>query len=273
MSVGLAPRPANEEQRAKAVVKTGLIESPNPDLFQVYCDLAKDITGFTDATFSLYDGEMQCAIAMTGRDPSEKKPGDKGLRTEHNICSYVLLDTEPLLMHDISKDPVWKAHPNAESWGYAGFPVINKDNYALGTLCMLDRSGPKSLNEGQVKLIKKISSSIAHLLDLKTEQKQMTSQNVVEAVAKFKKFDIALNIDDFESFVSLSAGLNIDDSRVKPLEVAGLCRFDTSGDIQMTPEGVELQREMRLEARLMKKVKITGDDASVMIDEMMKELN
>ena len=107
MSVGLAPRPANEEQRAKAVVKTGLIESPNPDLFQVYCDLAKDITGFTDATFSLYDGEMQCAIAMTGRDPSEKKPGDKGLRTEHNICSYVLLDTEPLLMHDISRDPVW----------------------------------------------------------------------------------------------------------------------------------------------------------------------
>ena len=71
MSVGLAPRPANEEQRAKAVVKTGLIESPNPDLFQVYCDLAKDITGFTDATFSLYDGEMQCAIAMTGRETEE----------------------------------------------------------------------------------------------------------------------------------------------------------------------------------------------------------
>ena len=41
----------------------------------------------------------------------------------------------------------------------------------------------------------------------------------------------------------------------------------------MTSEGIELQREMRLETRLMKKVKITGDDASVMIDEMMKELN
>ena len=159
MSVGLAPRPANEEQRAKAVVKTGLIESPNPDLFQVYCDLAKDITGFTDATFSLYDGEMQCAIAMTGRETEEWKPGSKNLRTEHNICSFVLLDTEPLLMHDISKDPVWKSHPKAESWGYAGFPVVNKDNYALGTLCMFDRSGPRSLNEGQVQLVKKISSS------------------------------------------------------------------------------------------------------------------
>ena len=273
MAVGLAPRPANEEQRAKAVVKTGLIESPNPDLFQVYCDLAKDITGFTDATFSLYDGEMQCAIAMTGRETEEWKPGSKNLRTEHNICSFVLLDTEPLLMHDISKDPVWKSHPKAESWGYAGFPVVNKDNYALGTLCMFDRSGPRSLNEGQVQLVKKISSSIAHLLDVKTEQKQMTSQNMLEAITKFKKYNESLSIDDFECFVSLSAGLKQADSKIAVLAEAGLCELNASGDIKITAEGIELQREMRLEARLMKKVKITGDDASLMIDEMMKELN
>ena len=71
----------------------------------------------------------------------------------------------------------------------------------------------------------------------------------------------------------MSAGLNLADSSVKPLEAVGLCEFDPSGDIQVTSKGIELQREMRLEARLMKKVKITGDDASVMIDEMMKELN
>ena len=81
------------------------------------------------------------------------------------------------------------------------------------------------------------------------------------------------HLDDFESFVSLTAGLNLSDSSIKQLKATGLCKLDTSGDIQMTSEGIELQREMRLEARLMKKVKITGDDASVMIDEMMKELN
>ena len=273
MSVGLAPRPSNEEQRVKAVVKTGLIDNPNPELFQVYCDLAKDITSFSDATFSLYDGEMQCAIAITGRDPSEKKPGDKGLRTEHNVCSYVLLDTEPLLMHDVSSDPIWKNHPRAKAQGYAGFPVINKDNYALGTLCMINREGPKSLDKNQVDLVKKISSSIAHLLDVKTEQKEMTSQNMLEAVGKFKKIDESLTIDDFESFISLSAGLKLSGSSIEPLEAVGLCQLDISGDVQMTSDGVELQREMRLEARLMKKVKITGDDASTMIDEMMKELN
>ena len=45
MNMGMAPRPDNEELRAQTVVKTGLIDAPNPDLFQIYCDLAKDITG------------------------------------------------------------------------------------------------------------------------------------------------------------------------------------------------------------------------------------
>ena len=275
MSLELAPRPFNEEIRAKTVISTGLIDSPEPELFQIYSDLAKDISGFDKASFSLYDLDFQCPIASTGYE--EDRNGQKYARDSLNVCSHVILDSEPLLITDLSKDSTWKNHPKilngTGSLGYAGFPVINKDNYALGTLCMLDRRGPKSLNKDQVQLVKKITNSIAHLLDVKTEQKQITSQNMLEAVAKFKKFDEALNIDDFESFVSLSAGLNLADSSVKPLEAAGLCKYDTSGDIQMTSKGIELQREMRLEARLMKKVKITGDDASVMIDEMMKELN
>ena len=126
MNVKLAPRPANEEQRVKAVIKTGLIDAPDNTAFQVYCELAKDITGFDTASFSLFDAEMQCNIANVGDD--DDKPGSKGLRHENNICSYVLLDTEPLLMEDMSKDPIWKNHPEflkgtSEWFGYAGFPV------------------------------------------------------------------------------------------------------------------------------------------------------
>ncbi len=31
MNMGLAPRPDNEELRAQTVMKTGLIDAPNPD--------------------------------------------------------------------------------------------------------------------------------------------------------------------------------------------------------------------------------------------------
>ena len=68
MTTSLAPRPANEERRAKAVIQTGLIDNPKPELFQVYCDLAKDITDFDTATFSLFDNDFQCGMASAGRD-------------------------------------------------------------------------------------------------------------------------------------------------------------------------------------------------------------
>ena len=59
----MATMPHNEERRAQAVVKTGLVDAPNSDLFQIYCDLARDLTGFEQAKFSLFDGELQCSMA------------------------------------------------------------------------------------------------------------------------------------------------------------------------------------------------------------------
>ena len=175
--------------RAQTVVKTGLIDAPNPDLFQIYCDLAKDITGFETASFSLYDGEMKCSIAQAGSD--DFVPGPKSERSEWNVCSYVLLDTEPLIMPDMCQDPVGKYHPNLAGLevgpGYAGFPVINSENFALGTLCMINMSGPKALNGEQIEQVKKITRSIAHMLDLQIQQKELTSQRMLEALSHFRK--------------------------------------------------------------------------------------
>jgi len=274
MSVNLAPRPANEEQRVKAVMKTGLIDAPNPELFQVYCDLAKDITGFGNATFSLYDGEMKCEMALTegGHPDPNRKVGDKNPRTEHNICAYVLLDPEPLIMADITKDPIWKNHPNASPSGYAGFPVINKDNFALGTLCMFNLEGPKALNNHQVDLIKKIAANIAHLLDIQIQQKEMTSQKILEALIQFRSVDDSLGIDDFQTFVSLSADLKVENEQAKRLIETQLCELNDEGTLSINSKGIELQRKMKVETKPMKKIKMTGDSASALIDQMFSEI-
>jgi len=274
MSDNLAPRPANEEQRVKAVMKTGLIDAPNPELFQVYCDLAKDITGFGNATFSLYDGEMKCEMALTegGHPDPNRKVGDKNPRTEHNICAYVLLDPEPLIMEDITKDPIWKNHPNASPSGYAGFPVINKDNFALGTLCMFNLEGPKALNNHQVELIKKIAANIAHLLDIQIQQKEMTSQKILEALIQFRSVDDSLGIDDFQTFVSLSADLKVENEQAKRLIETQLCELNDEGTLSINSKGIELQRKMKVETKPMKKIKMTGDSASALIDQMFSEI-
>jgi len=274
MTTKLAPRPANEDQRVKAVIKTGLIDAPDNTAFQVYCELAKDITGFEYASFSLFDADMQCSIAKVGGD--DEKPGSKGLRHENNICSYVLLDTEPLLMKDMSKDPIWKNHPEflkgtAEWYGYAGFPVTNKDNFALGTLCLMNRT-PKALNANQISLVKKITSNIALLIDSQVAQKEITSQKILEALISFQKYDENLSINDFKMFISIISDVSIDKAQAFNLIQNGVCKLDSKGNVIMSSKGLELQSSMKLDVKPMKKIKIAGEAAQSLIDDMLSTI-
>ena len=274
MTGALAPRPANEARRAQAVVRTGLVANPKPELFQIYCDLAKDITGFDSASFSLFDGEMQCAMAASGRD--DFVAGNKGMRDANNICSYVLLSPNPLLMPDLREDSHWKNHPKIQDgsavWiGYAGFPVVNRDNYALGTLCMLHKS-PRAIPKDVIPLIEKITKNIAFLLDLQTEQKQLTSAKMLEALQAFQQHCPDLKIDDFKYFLSLSAELPADTIHLDALIRLGLVQLVDSQPL-LTDEGRHLQEKMKIQPRTFNRVKVTGEDAASMLDDMLSQLN
>ncbi len=274
MTTSLAPRPANEKRRAKAVIQTGLIDNPKPELFQVYCDLAKDITDFDSASFSLFDNDFQCGIANAGRDDYEV--GQKGERHSNNICSYVLLSSEPLLMPDLREDPTWKNHPaildGSSIWlGYAGFPVINRDNYALGTLCMLHKS-PKAISENVIPLIQKITKNIAFLLDLQTDQKQLTSEKMLEAASAFQKDFPTLSLADFKLFLAASAGRAIDKTEANSLIIAGLVGLD-AGEVTLTPKGRNLQESMKIQPKPLNRIKISGSDATEVLDDMLSKLN
>ena len=272
MALELAPRPANEEIRAKTVISTGLIDSPEPELFQIYSDLAKDISGFDKASFSLYDLDFQCPISSTGYE--EDRDGQKYARDTLNVCSHVILDSEPLLISDLSKDPTWKNHPKivngSGSLGYAGFPVINKDNYALGTLCMLNKK-PKSLNQNQVELLKKITVNIALLLDLRIEQKEITTKKILDSLINFRNFDNELSIKDFEIFMSLTTNLKVTSSSAKNLIDLGLC-VEEKNNIELSQKGKELLSDMQLRTKPMRKIKLSGSQAENLIDNMFEEL-
>ena len=274
MSNGLAPRPANEERRVQAVVKTGLVDSPNPDFFQVYCDLARDITGFSMATFSLFDGEMQCGMAATGRDGWEA--GGKTERTETNLCSYVLLETEPLIFTDSWAEPDWQWLPVIKARkaprAYAGFPVINKDNYALGTLCLMNME-PITLSKEQITMIKKITQNLAHLLDIQTEQKEITSHKILDALKAFQACDSSLTMNDFKTFITLCSDMPIADTPSASLLQSSLVFRGESGAYALSADGRTLQGDMKLQAKVMKKFKIEGDAAEALLNEMLTEVS
>ena len=111
MNIELAPRPRNEDRRLVAVKRTGVIDGNQNSNFSVFCEIAKELTGFDYVAFSLFDENFQCKISTTNNTDNIKS-----VRDEFNVCSYVLLSSEPTLIHDLSKHERWMHHPMQKKW-------------------------------------------------------------------------------------------------------------------------------------------------------------
>ena len=273
MSVQLAPRPKNEERRIAAVKRTGIIDSDQSENFSVFCEIAKALTNFDKVSFSLFDETFQCNISST--EVLNDAGNRKHERTEFNVCSYVLLSSEPTLIPDMTKHEHWKIHPkvlSGEGWmGYAGFPVINKDNYVFGTLCLLDPN-IKKLDSQQIKLIEKLTKRLAHQLDIQTEQRELTAEKMIDAISIFKTKIPNISIEDFNYFVNICAGREIDKANCENLINNGLCSFNDNSSIELSEKGRNLQLEMGLQTRVLNKRKLEGETANKMVDNMLSEL-
>lgn len=265
MSIQLAPRPKNEDRRLVAVKRTGIIDSDQSENFSVFCELAKEITNFDYIAFSLFDENYQCKISTTNGTDNEKSE-----RTEFNVCSYVLLSSEPTLIPDVSKHERWMHHPavlSGEGYlGYAGFPVINKDNYALGTFCLLN-SEPAALTEHQVKLIKGIAERIAHQIDIQTNQRETTVDAVQSALKAFASISSVDKLSFFNNFLSICAGKTLPPDDMKNLEEMGLINH-----FELTNKGKEILKQMKLQPKVMKKKIVSSKDQPQFLDDLLGEL-
>ena len=53
----------------------------------------------------------------------------------------------------------------------------------------------------------------------------------------------------------------------------GICEMNANGNICLTAEGRALQNKMKLQTKVMKKIKLDGDDASNLVDQMLSKIN
>lgn len=270
MDIKLAPRPQNEERRVVAVKRTGVIDGGQNDNFAIFCEVAKALTGWEYVAFSLFDENFQCKISTTnGTD------NDKGERNQFNVCSYVLLSPEPTLIHDFSKDEKWHNHPALKEedhfLGYAGFPVINKDNYALGSFCLMNRS-PSSLNKKQIDLLKGLATRIAHQIDIQTEQKETTADSVQTVLKIFNSQAKSSSFDDLNAFLSLCLGKIISHNDFLKLSSLELANYDSKKEMALSAKGIALQKQMKLQTKVMKRSIIKAEDRPAFLDDLLGEL-
>ena len=267
-----APTPINENRRAQAVENTGIIGTDQIYLFDIYVEIAKDISGYDAGSFSLYDSKNQCMISEIGKpEPREiHRKADKAA----SICSYVLLEKNPLIVFDLKKHDIFKYHPAVESGmvhSYCGFPVRNKDGYAMGTFCIFHFAGIKELSSEKLSLIEKLVSRLALQIDTQTEQKELTSQKISKSIDVFLESNSEFQIIDYKSFIDICSGLNLPKENTINLIKNGLCELKNQTVI-LSPKGSELQEKMNIFTKVHNQIKVEGNEANTLIDSALDKL-
>ena len=272
-----APMTSNEERRLEALKKLGVIGTNQGDIFDIYSELALEVSGFFAATCSLIDVDTQHGISICSLNGElEKMTEGKPVKVERaqSPCAYTILTPEPLLVPDCREHEIFK-NAGAVKAGmivaYAGFPIINKDNYVFGTICLFDPK-IKELENQEIKLLEKLTKRLAHQLDTQAEQKAITAEKISGAISVFTETVNETSLKDFNYFLNICAGRDIELEKCKNLKNQNLCNVDKNGNIVLTNKGQELQFKMGLQTRTLNKRKVEGEAANVLVDSMLSEL-
>ncbi len=140
-------------------------------------------------------------ISMISLVASEKQRfiGRIGLKEEYtsrdvSFCAHAINNPhEPLLVEDARKDerfsgnPLVQGDPNIVF--YAGFPLVTPDEYALGTLCVID-SKPKKLNAEQIRILTMLSNQVIRLFQLRKTVKNLeqNQERLEETVTSLEEY-------------------------------------------------------------------------------------
>lgn len=92
---------------------------------------------------------------------------------EDVFCDHTIKQEEVFIIEDTLKDGSFSKYrfvvhePHLRF--YAGAPLIDKEGYALGTLCVMDYK-PRKLNKGQIQALKALARQVMNLIELKHSQ-------------------------------------------------------------------------------------------------------
>jgi GAF domain-containing protein len=156
-------KPANEQARIVALQKYAILDTDPEQSFDDLALLASYVCKTPMALISLVDEDRQWFKSRVGVDSSE---------TSRDIafCSTAILQSDLFIVPDALADARFRDNPLVVSDPhirfYAGAPLVNEDGYALGTLCVVDRT-PRELAPDQKEALKALSRLVLAQLEFR----------------------------------------------------------------------------------------------------------
>lgn len=174
------PVPQNEAARVRALRSYNILDTFQEEEYEKLTDLASRICGMPISLVTLIDENRQWIKAKTGMEIVETP------RSE-SICQYTITYADLFEVNDASQDDRFAELPGVAGDEhiryYAGYPLIDREGFALGALCVLDRK-PGNLTREQKESLKLLAEMVVSLI---VERRKNIERNYFEQLFELSK--------------------------------------------------------------------------------------
>ena len=245
--MAIAVPPKNEALRCNKVIETNIIGRELSDQFEIFAEVAKMVTGAQTSLINILDGNDQFTIGGSGMtiDPLLAMP------QKLSVCQFALSNIEPLIIADFSKDErfsgTYITKPPISAKAYAGFPLITKEGFVLGTLCVFYHS-PSQISDEQIRLMKQLAKAVTDQIILRNEQANLNAEKIAAMLGRFLRFAPKGKIDELVGFLNFCA------NGIAPPEILHKLKKDkivakVNGRFVLSQDGNDLKNELGLAER------------------------
>ena len=179
----VAPLPPNEAERLAALRRCAVLDTAIDPAFDELTRLAAQVCATPIALITLIDGTRQWIKSRIGIDVTE-------VDREISFCSFTILQPDGLIIEDAAADERFADNPQVVAAPsirfYAGVPLVTRDGFAVGTLCVMDRL-PRPFGDSEMESLRVLSRQVMTQVELRRhldelahniEQRQRTEERL-----------------------------------------------------------------------------------------------
>lgn len=164
--------PIDEKERLVALRTFQILDTESDPDFDGLVELASQLCEVPIALITLIDEHRQWFKSKIGLDIDETS-------RELAFCAHTIHENDLMVVNDTFEDERFFDNPfvigEPTIRFYAGMPLITKNGYKLGSLCVIDKK-PRQLNEKQMADLRIIGKQVINLLDLRLMNMELQSK-------------------------------------------------------------------------------------------------
>lgn len=190
------PIPENETARLEALLRYEILDTDPEETFDRITRIASAYLKMPIALVSLLDNNRQWFKSRHGIDVDETS-------REHAFCAHSILTEQVMVINDATKDSRFANNPlvtgKPEIRFYAGAPLRTRDNYNLGTLCVIDRV-PRELSELEAEILTDLAGLVVDALGqrlmARKAKEEIALRMVMEDELRAMRDDLEVSVEE-----------------------------------------------------------------------------